>query len=103
MKVGAGEYLFTLAASKLKFDGFMSVYIQEDDKEEANTLLAKLEKGDVLALGALDHSQHFTQPPSHYTEASLVKALEEQGIGRPSTYAPTITTIPGAPICDQGE
>lgn len=93
VKVGAGEYLFTLAASKLIFDGFMSVYIQEDDKEENNTLLGKLEKGDVLKLDALNHSQHFTQPPSHYTEASLVKALEELGIGRPSTYAPTITTI----------
>lgn len=93
VKVGAGEYLFTLAASKLVFDGFMSVYIQEDDKEENNTLLGKLEKGDVLKLDALNHSQHFTQPPSHYTEASLVKALEELGIGRPSTYAPTITTI----------
>lgn len=93
VKVGAGEYLFTLSASKLKFDGFMSVYIQEDDKEETNTLLGKLEAGDVLTLETLEHSQHFTQPPSHYTEASLVKALEEQGIGRPSTYAPTITTI----------
>lgn len=93
VKVGAGDYIFTLSASKLKFDGFMSVYVQEDDKEEANTLLGKLEKGDSLTLAALNHSQHFTQPPSHYTEASLVKALEEQGIGRPSTYAPTITTI----------
>lgn len=93
VKVGAGDYLFTLSASKLAFDGFMSVYVQEDDKEENNTLLAKLEKGDVLTLDLLNHSQHFTQPPSHYTEASLVKALEEQGIGRPSTYAPTITTI----------
>lgn len=93
VKVSAGEYLFTLSASKLLFDGFMSVYIQEDDKEENNTLLGKLEKGDTLKLDVLNHSQHFTQPPSHYTEASLVKALEELGIGRPSTYAPTITTI----------
>ena len=88
-----GEYLFTLSASKLKFDGFMSVYVQEDEKEESTVLSEKLEKGDVLACEALESSQHFTQPPAHYTEASLVKALEEQGIGRPSTYAPTITTI----------
>ncbi len=93
VKVGAGEYLFTLAASKLAFDGFMSVYVQDDEKEESNQLLTKLEKGDELSLGSLIDAQHFTQPPAHYTEASLVKALEEQGIGRPSTYAPTITTI----------
>ena len=93
VKVSAGNYLFTLAASKVKFDGFMSVYIQEDEKEENNVLTEKLEKGMKLTLEELNSSQHFTQPPAHYTEASLVKALEEQGIGRPSTYAPTITTI----------
>lgn len=93
VKVGAGDYLFTLSASKLAFDGFMSVYVQEDDKETDNMLLGKLERGSSLNLDVLNHSQHFTQPPAHYTEASLVKALEEQGIGRPSTYAPTITTI----------
>ena len=93
VKIGAGDYLFTLSTSKLSFDGFMSVYVQEDDKEETNTLLGKLEKGALLELSELLPSQHFTQPPAHYTEASLVKALEEQGIGRPSTYAPTITTI----------
>ncbi len=93
VKIAAGRYLFALSASKLAFDGFMSVYVQEEDKEAANTLLGKLEQGDVLKLGQLAPSQHFTQPPAHYTEASLVKALEEQGIGRPSTYAPTITTI----------
>ena len=93
VKVAAGNYLFTLAASKLSFDGFMSVYVQEDDKEAGNALLGKLETGDVLPLSELKPSQHFTKPPAHYTEASLVKAMEEQGIGRPSTYAPTITTI----------
>lgn len=93
VKVSAGNYVFTLAASKVKFDGFMSVYVQEDEKEENNVLTEKLEKGMKLNLEDLDSSQHFTQPPAHYTEASLVKALEEQGIGRPSTYAPTITTI----------
>ena len=93
VRIGAGEYYFTLAASKIVFDGFMSVYVQDEDKEDNNLILGKLEKGTVLKLEELKHSQHFTQPPSHYTEASLVKALEEQGIGRPSTYAPTITTI----------
>ena len=93
VKVQAGKYDFTLSASKLAFDGFMSVYVQDDEKEESNALLGKLEKGMELSLGKLNSSQHFTQPPAHYTEASLVKALEEQGIGRPSTYAPTITTI----------
>ena len=93
VKVGAGSYLFSLTASRLSFDGFMSVYVQEEEKEENNRLLGKLEKGMKLALDGLREGQHFTQPPAHYTEASLVKALEEQGIGRPSTYAPTITTI----------
>lgn len=87
------EYLFTLSSSKLKFDGFLSVYVQEDEKEENVALSEKLEKGSILSCEELLSSQHFTQPPAHYTEASLVKALEEQGIGRPSTYAPTITTI----------
>ncbi len=93
VKVRAGKQMFSLAASRLVFDGFMSVYVQEEEKEDTNTLFGDLEKGDVLSLAGLNPSQHFTQPPAHYTEASLVKALEEQGIGRPSTYAPTITTI----------
>ena len=93
VKVGAGEYSFSLSASKLSFDGFMSVYVQDDEKEESNVLLGNLEKGSLLNLEKLESSQHFTQPPAHFTEASLVKGMEEQGIGRPSTYAPTITTI----------
>lgn len=93
VKIKAGEYYFSLSASRVLFDGFMSVYSQEDDKEDGNVMMAKLEKGNELELLNLNSSQHFTQPPAHYTEASLVKALEEQGIGRPSTYAPTITTI----------
>lgn len=93
VRVGAGKYVFTLSASRLSFDGFMSVYVQEDDKEEANVLLGNLVKGSPLKLDKLESGQHFTQPPAHFTEASLVKAMEEQGIGRPSTYAPTITTI----------
>lgn len=93
VKIGAGGVQFTMTASRVKFDGFMSVYMEADDKEEKNQLLAKLEKGQELEMVSLEDAQHFTQPPAHYTEASLVKALEEQGIGRPSTYAPTITTI----------
>ena len=93
VKVKASDYEFHLSASKLSFDGFMSVYAEEDEKEQSNALIGKLVPGMELTLEKLDSSQHFTQPPAHYTEASLVKALEEQGIGRPSTYAPTITTI----------
>ena len=93
VKIDAGGNQFTMAASRIKFDGFMSVYTEADDQEEKNQVLAKLEKGEELELSELVNAQHFTQPPAHYTEASLVKALEEQGIGRPSTYAPTITTI----------
>lgn len=94
VKIGAGEHIFTMSGNKIKFDGFRSVYIEEDEtKEEGNILLKNLEKGEILTLDHLEEKQHFTQPPAHYTEASLVKALEELGIGRPSTYAPTITTI----------
>lgn len=93
VKIQAGEQLFTMAASKMVFDGFMSVYIQEDEKEEENLFTGVLDKNSVLEHVSSDSKQHFTQPPAHYTEASLVRALEELGIGRPSTYAPTITTI----------
>ena len=94
VKIGAGEHRFTMSAGKVKFEGFRSVYIQEDEeKEESNVLLKNLEKGDELTLEDLEAKQHFTQAAPRYTEASLVRALEELGIGRPSTYAPTITTI----------
>ncbi len=93
IKIDAGEHRFTVSASKLLFDGFMSVYIDEDDKEEENVLVKGVDAGTALALENLEGKQHFTQPAPHYTEASLVRALEELGIGRPSTYAPTITTI----------
>ena len=94
VKIGAGKYRFSVSASKLSFEGFMSVYTSEDDeKEENNVLLRSIDKDTALALEKFDEKQHFTQPPAHYTEASLVKALEELGIGRPSTYSPTITTI----------
>lgn len=93
VRIGAGEYIFTVSASKIVFDGFMSVYKTDDDNEETNTLAKGLDENSVLTLDDLNGTQHFTQPPAHFTEASLVKALEEQGIGRPSTYAPTISTI----------
>ncbi len=94
VKIGAGAYRFSVAASKLAFDGFMSVYVQEDEeKEENNTLVKSIDKDTELVFDSFESKQHFTQPPAHYTEASLVRALEELGIGRPSTYAPTITTI----------
>ena len=94
VKVQGGEYYFTASASKRKFDGFMTVYIQEDEEKQENQFLARnLEEDTQIGLKGLKEQQHFTQPPAHYTEAALVKTLEELGIGRPSTYAPTITTI----------
>ena len=92
-KIDAGIHRFTAAASKLMFDGFLSVYQEEDTPQDNQQAVRGLEKGAVLERESFDPQQHFTQTPAHYTEASLVKALEEQGIGRPSTYAPTITTI----------
>ena len=93
VKIAAGRYRFNVSASKIKFDGFMSVYKDDDEEKESNTLVKGVSVDSELKLESLDSSQHFTQPPAHYTEASLVKQLEELGIGRPSTYAPTITTI----------
>ncbi len=95
VKIAAGDYTFTSAASKLEFDGFMSVYSEDDDKEgkENNTLVKKIEENTKFVCEKVEPKQHFTQPQPHYTEASLVKTLEELGIGRPSTYAPTISTI----------
>lgn len=94
VKIDANGHRFTVAASKIAFDGFMSVYRDdEDDKTEANTVVKDITTDTKLVLEQFDKKQHFTQPPAHFTEASLVRALEELGIGRPSTYAPTITTI----------
>ena len=94
IKIEANGHRFTVATSKIVFDGFMNVYIQdEDEKNENNMLVNHVGKDSKLTLESLDHKQHFTQPPAHYTEASLVRMLEELGIGRPSTYSPTITTI----------
>lgn len=93
VKIGAGNYRFGVAASKIKFEGYMAVYMSDEDEKSDTIMLNSLSKDSVLSLDKLDSKQHFTQPPAHYTEASLVKALEELGIGRPSTYAPTIGTI----------
>ena len=93
--IAVGDYVFKAAGSKVKFPGFMSVYIEgrDDDGESDDVNIPALEEGEALDLKKLDPKQHFTQPPPRYTEATLVKTLEEKGIGRPSTYAPTITTI----------
>ena len=96
VKIGAGDYCFAVAASKLLFEGFRSVYTEADEeKEESNVLVGGLSMDSVLTKESLDPKQHFTQSPAHYTEASLVKTMEELGIGRPSTYAPTISIILG--------
>lgn len=93
VKIAAGDYRFTATASKIVFDGFLSVYNINNEKSEGNVMLKSIDKDTELSLSEFDPKQHFTQPPAHYTEASLVKTLEEFGIGRPSTYAPTISTI----------
>lgn len=92
--IKAGEYTFKTSGSSVKFDGFTVLYEEgKDDENEEGSALPPMEQGDKLKLRALDENQHFTQPPARFTEASLIKALEENGIGRPSTYSPTITTI----------
>lgn len=93
-KIQAGEYIFSTAASHRIFDGFMLVYTHaEEEKEEKKSPVYSLEEGQVLEFDSFDEKQHFTQPPAHFTEASLVHTMEELGIGRPSTYAPTIGTL----------
>ncbi len=92
--VGIGEYRFSIAASSLKFDGFMQAYVEADEvKKESQTIGKDIQMDTTVKVEEFESTQHFTQPPAHFTEASLVKALEEMGIGRPSTYSPTITTI----------
>lgn len=83
---------FRATGSKTKFAGFTKIYVQSGD-ESKDSELPDLNEGDTVKLSKTDPAQHFTQPPARYTEASLVKALEENGVGRPSTYAPTIDTI----------
>jgi DNA topoisomerase-1 len=94
VNIGAGDYRFHVNASRVIFEGFMSAYVEADDEKEGSSVLLKsLDTDSELSLNQFDPKQHFTQPPAHYTEASLVKTMEELGIGRPSTYSPTITTI----------
>jgi len=93
IKIDNGDYRFTATATKTKFAGYLSVYQTDEDKQESDVISSNIEKGMILKTDVFEKNQHFTQPPAHFTEASLVKVLEELGIGRPSTYAPTITTI----------
>ena len=93
VKIDAGEHRFTMAASKTVFDGFLNVYTDEDDQVEKNVISSNLNVDSELVFESFEEDQHFTQPAPHYTEASLVHDLEALGIGRPSTYAPTISTI----------
>jgi DNA topoisomerase-1 len=96
ISIKAGDYLFTAAGSTVRFPGFMSVYLtaeEEDENRERKDQLPKLSEGEVLVLNRLEPKQHFTLPPPRYSEASLVKELEENGIGRPSTYAAILSTI----------
>ena len=89
--IKAGDYTFKAGTSSIIFDGFLKLYSEEDD--DAKKSIPEMKKGDVLTRNKINPKQHFTQPPPRYSEASLVKALEEHGIGRPSTYAPIITKI----------
>ena len=94
VKIDGGGYRFRVSASSVAFDGFMKVYVQDEEEKDKNiTLVKAIDKSSELTLQTLEDKQHFTQPPAHFTEAALVKTLEELGIGRPSTYAPTISTI----------
>ena len=92
--IEAGKYIFKAAGSKIKFPGFTAIYeeSQDDDKKEASAIPA-LEAGETLSVKEIQPKQNFTAPPSRYTEATLIRAMEEYGIGRPSTYSPTISTI----------
>ncbi len=90
----ANDCNFKASGYSVKFDGFTALYEEtKDEQSDENGVLPAIEKDDILKLKSLDGNQHFTQPPARYTEATLIKTLEENGIGRPSTYAPTITTI----------
>ncbi|HYI44304.1 MAG TPA: type I DNA topoisomerase [Actinomycetota bacterium] len=94
--IETNDAIFRATGKVLKFDGYMRVYLEhgdDDDQEEVEGLLPELSEGDVLDLRSLEPAQHFTQPPPRYTEATLVREMENQGIGRPSTYSPTIKTL----------
>ena len=92
--IGAGDYWLRASGYTVRFDGYTTLYVEgRDEDTQAEGPLPSIGKGDVLTLQGLESSQHFTQPPARYTEATLIKAMEENGIGRPSTYAPTVSTI----------
>ena len=93
--VDSAGYVFRANYSEMRFAGYTAVYEEgkDDDKEEKEPTLPPLTEGETLDLKGFGRDQHFTQPPAHYTDATLIRAMEEQGIGRPSTYAPTVSTI----------
>ncbi|MFH5835728.1 type I DNA topoisomerase [Proteiniclasticum sp. C24MP] len=93
LEVLNGDYKFRASGSSVAFDGFMKLYDYKNEDEEENTSIPNLEENEKLKSKEIHLNQHFTQPPARYTEASFVKTLEELGIGRPSTYAPTISTL----------
>ena len=95
VEVEANSHSFRASSSSLKFSGYTAVYEEgkDEEKEEKESPLPALQEGETLALKDFTKDQHFTQPPAHYTDATLIRAMEEQGIGRPSTYAPTVSTI----------
>ena len=88
VKIAAGKYRFNVSASKLKFDGFMSVYKEPDEENTSNNLMKGIDENSELSLENIEGIQHFTQAPAHYTEATLVRTLEELGIGRPGLLHP---------------
>ena len=92
--ITAGQYVFKASGYTVKFEGHTALYVEgKDEKDDENKPLPVIKQGDVLTLRNIEGNQHFTQPPSRYTEATLIKAMEENGIGRPSTYAPTVSTV----------
>ena len=95
VEIEANSHSFRASSSSLKFAGYTAVYEEgkDEEKEEKESPLPALREGEVLTLKDFSRDQHFTQPPAHYTDATLIRAMEEQGIGRPSTYAPTVSTI----------
>ncbi|MEN8904545.1 MAG: type I DNA topoisomerase [Clostridiales bacterium] len=95
VEMSVEEYIFRSSGSKVKFEGFMKVYTEgkDNDSEDENVKIPDLKEGDKLSAKEILPKQHFTQPPPRFTEATLIKTMEEKGIGRPSTYAPTISTI----------
>jgi len=93
VSINSGNYLFTASGSKMLFAGFTKVYSKDNEEDKEKNIIPSLDKGDILELIKLIPSQHFTKPPARFSDSSLVKALEEDGIGRPSTYAPIIYTL----------